>query len=324
VTRDIRIAAKTKPRIKRGISPILVGGIVALSLVVIGGLTFVAVKTQQAALDPTHAAVIMGQATATAQALQITALAQQYHEYLLTGTALALTPNATPTVASTPTAVSTTASGLVVYDNFNDETAIDPARWEQSPAYSIENGALAFRGVKGSVVTGYHDISPTREWTPASSGQVRFDAEIRMMVDSTIRPTFQRVSPSLQITGPGEWWFSLGYSYSGGLQYECNFNHGSNNAPFYILDTGSTNFDKWHTFRLAVEEINGSTDLSMNAYVDGIRICTATPPASWQVLVGRSERVSLLLVSWWSGAWDLDTPLLIHYDDVAIGPVSVR
>ena len=225
-------------------------------------------------------------------------------------------PTPTPTITPVPM----TESGLYVYDNFESGTQIDWDRWNASREYfTIQDGVLSFTAPRGTVLSSDANFrTDARSWKIEIGVPVRFSIESKIMVDRTVAFSGRLVAVSLQLTGPLDYWFALGYVHDiGRFQYECVGSRGTQDA-IYFLDTGSPGFNEWHTFRISIEEILGSDDLAIVAYVDDIRVCYYWPPGGWQTAIDQRQEVSLLIVNWWQGSWDLEEPLRTYFDDIAI------
>jgi len=294
--------------------------------------------TESSTTDITQAVGIFRQLTETAQAKRHASATMASYQLGPTAAVVARTPTKTPAGTATATPVTTTESGLTLYDGFETNSgSLDSSRWyADGRYYSVENGAAVFHANKGYP---YDDsfgfLNSLDHWRPASSGAARLSVESRMSIDSSIAPTKHYVGVSLYLVGPVlttqfPWSFVFGYSYDfGRLQYRCHvLGESEDSFDEYDRIGSSPGFDEWHRFRISIEEIPDSDNLAVVAYLDDKEVCEYVPFAEWQTWIDSGGLVSLSLINWWNSPgdleslWDLDKPFLTFVDYFAVEPVQ--
>ena len=221
----------------------------------------------------------------------------------------------TPTPSITPIPI--TDSGLVVYDNFEVGDSLDPARWRgQMHNYRIEDGVLVFEFNNQIVRPNSALAISTMDWLVQRTGDVRFSAEARIMVDSSLEGYPRLNLVGMTLITQGRYWLSVGYSVSSvGLSYSC----GASEGVGQYKDIFVSEFDEWHTFHLEIVRRPGTSLYELIAYVDGFRYCLIELPDTWREAIQQRSPMEFQLENSWSGVYDHDQPWISYFDDVAFG-----
>lgn len=230
-----------------------------------------------------------------------------------------------PTV--TPTPLSTTESGLTIYDDFNAaDGRIDTDRWSDGTAkYQIEDSVLKKRVSKGNEPISDNRFTFTdQHWSPRESGTERLSIETKILMDSEIENAGMSVSGLMYLQGPENHYFAIGNQWdpeSRILQTECHGGDPNWNGAFHRIGNRSE-FDSWDTFRFSIEEKAGTEELMIVGYVNDQTLCKFQLSDTWQQAVINGEQMGLTLGVWWDEAWKFDEDMEIWFDDVAVSSME--